>query len=64
MRIRLTGTPAECAAAAAIIRTVIDVTEESTPVPNRHSTRLVRVYLDAQILAQPDSTHSTEGGQS
>lgn len=52
MRIRLTGTPVECDAAAALIATVLDVLDESTAYRNLPPSATVRVYLDAQVLAE------------
>jgi hypothetical protein len=46
MKIRLMGTPAECQAAATRIARVLDVREQSAPVPNRGDSQLVRVYLE------------------
>jgi hypothetical protein len=64
MHIRLSGTPDECAAAAELIGRVLDVLGESVPFPNRHPSGLVRVYLTARILAEPESPTEQESDPS
>jgi hypothetical protein len=58
MRLRLHGTPAECATAATLLRHTagLSITEESRPYPDR-SGSLVRVYLTAHL-----DTRSGGGG--
>jgi hypothetical protein len=52
MKLRLHGTPAECAAAAARLRHTPDlhIADESRPYPDR-SGELVRVYLTVDLAA-------------
>jgi hypothetical protein len=52
MRIRLTGTPAECEAAADLIARVIEVVDESIAYRTYPPTNRVRVYLEARVLAE------------
>ena len=58
MKLRLHGTPAECATAAALLRRTpgLDITDESRPYPDRTGS-LVRVSLTAQL-----DTRSGGGG--
>jgi hypothetical protein len=51
MKIRLMGLPAETDQAVSALRDArgLDVTEVSGPYPNRGDTRLVRVYIEAQL---------------
>ncbi len=49
MKIRLHGTGAECAAAVARLRGVLDVRSVSVPYPDRGDSVLVRVYVDAAL---------------
>jgi hypothetical protein len=65
MKLRLHGTPAECQAAAALLRQVpgLHLCDQSPPYPDR-SGELVRVYLTAQLdtrSAQPGA-HAGGGG--
>jgi hypothetical protein len=55
MKIRLTGLPAETSQAVSALRgaPALDVTEVSGPYPNRGDTRMVRVYIEAQL--RPDT---------
>ncbi|MBP2474017.1 hypothetical protein JOF53_002889 [Crossiella equi] len=46
MKIRLTGTPQECADALARLYEVFEIREASTFRPNRGITKLGRVYVD------------------
>jgi hypothetical protein len=49
MKLRLQGTPAECAKLCFLLRSGpsdLDVVEVSQPYPNRGDSRLVRVYLE------------------
>jgi hypothetical protein len=57
MKLRLHGTPAECATAAALLRHTpgLAITDERRPYPDR-SGELVRVYLTAHL-------DPTNGGQ-
>lgn len=54
MRMRLTGTADECAAAVEVLRVVLDVREVSGFYPNRVTRTLGRVYLDVE--PSPSST--------
>lgn len=47
MRIRLYGTPAETAAALAVIAQVLHIRTVSRPHPDRRSPMFQRIYLDA-----------------
>lgn len=47
MRIRLHGTPAETAAALAVLARVLDIRSVSRPYPDRQSSMFQRIYLDA-----------------
>jgi hypothetical protein len=60
MTLRLHGTPAECAAAAAMLRRTLGlrVQDESRPYPDRAG-ELVRVYLTVDL----DPTNSEQPGQ-
>ena len=49
MKVRLHGTPAEVAAAAERIGTVLAVVAVSAAYPDRGESRLVRVYLDVRL---------------
>lgn len=51
MRIRLTGTPAEVDAAAALLRAALDVVDISDSYPCRPPSRLVRMDLDVRTSA-------------
>jgi hypothetical protein len=50
MRLRLHGTPAECAATATLLRRTpgLHITSQSRPYPDRTG-ELVRVYLTARL---------------
>jgi hypothetical protein len=50
MRLRLHGTPAECAATARLLRRIpgLHIEDESRPYPNRTG-ELVRLYLTARL---------------
>ena len=61
MHIRLVGTPDECTAGAALIADVLDVLGESVAFPIRRPAGLVRVYLTARVLAEPEPTAEQEG---
>ena len=54
MKIRLEGTEAECAAAAARLGQVLGVLSVSRPYLNRGAAALVRVYVDARLDRSPD----------
>jgi hypothetical protein len=68
MKLRLHGTPAECAAAAARLRRTpgLHVQDESRPYPDRTG-ELVRVYLavdlDPTSNDQPGQHHGAGGGR-
>jgi hypothetical protein len=49
--IRLRGTAEECAAAAVLISSVLDVHDTSRPYPDRPPSRLARVYLTTALPA-------------
>jgi hypothetical protein len=52
MKLRLQGTPAECAKLCFLLRygpPDLEVVEVSQPYPNRGDDRLVRVYLEARF---------------
>lgn len=53
MRIRLTGTREECAAAVDALGAVLIVREVSEFYPNRGSSSLGRVYLDTEPATGP-----------
>jgi len=48
VKIRLHGTPEECAAAARALAGVLPVVAVSAPYPDRGASLLVRVYLDVR----------------
>jgi hypothetical protein len=53
MKLRLTGTEAECAKLAFLLRygpPDLEVIEVSPPYPNRGDSHQVRVYLEARVL--------------
>jgi hypothetical protein len=53
MKLRLTGTEAECARLTFLLRygpPDLKVVEVSPPYPNRGDSRQVRVYLEARVL--------------
>jgi hypothetical protein len=53
MKLRLTGTEAECARLTFLLRygpPDLEITEVSPPYPNRGDSAQVRVYLDARVL--------------
>jgi hypothetical protein len=51
MKIRLTGLPAEIGQAVTVISDSqgFDVIQVDVPYPNRGNSRLVRVYIEAQL---------------
>jgi hypothetical protein len=55
MNIRLTGLPSDVGQAVTLIRDakIFDVVQVDGPYPNRGRSRLVRVYIEAQL--HPDS---------
>ena len=55
MKIRITGLPAEVTQAITLLTATpaLDLTEVSDPYPNRGRSRLVRVYIDAQLRPDP-----------
>jgi hypothetical protein len=53
MKLRLTGTEAECARVTFLLRygpPALEITEISQPYPNRGDSTQVRVYLEARVL--------------
>jgi len=56
MKIRITGLPAEVTQAITLLgeTAALDLTEVSDPYPNRGRSRLVRVYIDAQLHADSE----------
>jgi hypothetical protein len=54
VKIRITGLPAEIGQAIQILSRIpeLDLLEISDPYPNRGASRLVRVYIDAQLTAE------------
>jgi hypothetical protein len=60
MKLRLHGTPADCATAARLLRRTpgLHITDQSRPYPDRTG-ELVRVYLSAHL----DPTSSDQPGQ-
>ena len=56
MKIRITGLPAEVTQAITLLTATeaLDLTEVSDPYPNRGRSRLVRVYIDAQLHADSE----------
>ena len=53
MKIRLSGLPAEVHQAVSVLSDAdaLDVIEVSSPYPNRGDSRMVRVYIEAQLRA-------------
>jgi hypothetical protein len=53
MKIRISGLPAEIDQAVSILTGIpaLDVIEVSSPYPNRGDSRIVRVYIEAQLRA-------------
>jgi hypothetical protein len=68
MKLRLHGTPAECATAARLLSRTpgLHITDESRPYPD-HVGELVRVYLTVDVdpisSDQPGQRTSTGGGR-
>jgi hypothetical protein len=67
MKLRLHGTPAECATAATLLRRTpgLTVADESRPYPDRTGS-LVRVYLTAHLdtrSGQPGAQAGAGGGR-
>jgi hypothetical protein len=60
MRLRLHGTPAECATAAGLLRRVpgLHIADQSRPYPDRTG-ELVRVYITAHL--DPGHGHPDDG---
>ena len=54
MKVRIEGLPDEVDALAALLRTRLEVVEESRDYPNRGDSRQVRRYLDIRTPARPD----------
>jgi hypothetical protein len=63
MKLRLHGTPAECATAAALLRRTpgLDITDQSRPYPDRTG-ELVRVYLTAHFDPAPGGQSGARAG--
>lgn len=63
MRIRLTGTPAECDAVAAALAGAdrLEVVEVSKQYPNRGTGALVRGYVEARVTT--DAGRGSSGGE-
>ncbi|GAA2630948.1 hypothetical protein SMC26_23625 [Actinomadura fulvescens] len=53
VKIRLTGLPAEVQAAADRIADVVTLLETSRPYPRRGNSRLVSLYLEADVSTAP-----------
>ncbi|KAB2347245.1 hypothetical protein [Actinomadura rudentiformis] len=53
VKIRLTGLPAEVQDAADRIAAVVAVLETSRPYPRRGNSRLVSLYLEADVSTPP-----------
>ncbi|TDX84974.1 hypothetical protein [Amycolatopsis arida] len=49
MKLRLTGTLAELSEAAALLGEVFELLEVSEPYPNRGTSKLYRLYVDADL---------------
>lgn len=64
MRIRLTGTPAECAAMVTLLRgtNAVAVNDVSGPYPNRGDTSRARVYLDVWVAQRLAEASAWTGG--
>lgn len=60
MKLRLTGTADECAAAVEALRVVLDVREVSGFCPNRVTRALGRVYVDVEPPPSSTSTRTPE----
>jgi hypothetical protein len=64
MKLRLHGTPAECAAAERLRRTPgLHITDQSRPYPDRGG-ELIRVYLTVDLShgSGQSGAHATDGG--
>jgi hypothetical protein len=61
MKIRIMGLPEEIEQAITAVReiTALDVIEVSGPYPNRGTSRMVRIYIDAQL----SDSHDGPAGQ-
>jgi hypothetical protein len=62
MKLRLMGTPDECARLAFLLRLgppELQVVEVGPPYPNRGDSRQVRVYLDLRFTCDPGSAGAT-----
>jgi hypothetical protein len=68
MKIRVNGTESECRAAAERLGQVLGVLSVSRPFPDRGTSRLVRVYIEAQLDPLPEleirgsGRHRGQGG--
>jgi hypothetical protein len=61
MKIRLHGTEAECMAVAGRLGQVLGVLSVSQPYPDRGSSVLVRVYVEARLDPLPEPSARTGG---
>jgi hypothetical protein len=53
MNVRLTGSSRECSEMLAVLMEHLAVTRVDGPYPNRDSSRLVRLYLEAHPIQTP-----------
>lgn len=56
MKLRISGTRAECAATVAVLAAAVHVREVSEYYPNRRASTIGRVYLDADAPKPGDET--------
>ena len=54
MKLRIEGLPGEVADLAALLRSRVEVVEESRDYPNRGASQLVRRYLEVRTPARSD----------
>jgi hypothetical protein len=62
VKLRLSGTEAECARLAFLLRfgpPELEVVEVSPPYPNRGDSAQVRVYLEVQLTREPGPPEAT-----
>jgi hypothetical protein len=60
VKIRLHGTEQECVEAAGRLGQVLGVLSISEPHPDRGTSRLVRVYVEARLDPLPDAPAGSE----
>jgi hypothetical protein len=60
MKIRLHGTEEECREAAERLAAIVEVLAISAPYPDRGTSVLVRVYIEARIAPPVHVTSTTE----